>query len=57
MLVIGPKDIKRRFGQSSTSARELHDIGTLCCRNLRGDQGDDLVELEGAMHDNRVKEY
>lgn len=55
MLVVGPKDIKRRFGQGSASAGEFHNVGTLGRRNLRGNQTNDLVELEGAMHGYRFK--
>ena len=50
MLVVGPKGIKTRFGQSPAGASELHDVGALCRCDLRGDQANDLVKLEGAMH-------
>ena len=50
MLVVGPEDVEGWFGQSSTSTSESHNISTLCRRNLRGDQADNLIKLEGTMH-------
>lgn len=50
-MVVGPKDIKRRFGQNPSGASEFHDVGALGRCNLGGDNADDLVELKGTMHD------
>lgn len=50
MLIVGPEYIEGRFSQSSASASEFHNVSALGRRNLRSDQANDFVELEGTMH-------